>query len=223
MPLLILALDNTVIDRTGPFRAWAQRFLADLGAPAADLDWLMGVDADGLTSRWDVADAIIDRYRLTRSPYGLAEELHEGPLARTRLSPLTAGALRIARDAGWTPVIATNGSAHEQEDRIRRTGLDRYVADWLISEEVGVSKPNPRIFQTLARRVGMRLEGAWIIGDSPEADISGACSLGLRSVWIHRGRNWIEPRYEPTRTAANVVSAIGVVLGVDDVVTRSSW
>ena len=223
MPLLLLALDNTVLDRTGPFRAWAQHFLVDVKAPASDLDWLLGIDADGLTSRWDVADAIIERYELSASPYRVAEELHEGLLARTRFETLLACTLRIAVDAGWAPVIVTNGTVREQEDRIRRTGVDRCVAGWVIAEEVGVSKPNPRIFQTAARRAGISLDGAWVIGDSPEADISGAHSLGLRSVWLSRGRNWTETRYEPTRTATSLVTAIGTILGADDSQPTPTW
>ena len=62
------------------------------------------------------------------------------------------------------------------------------MADWVISEEAGVSKPNPRIFALAAQRVRMRLRGAWVVGDSPEADIGGAAAIGLPSVWLHRGR-----------------------------------
>ena len=128
------------------------------GRPTDDLDWLLAVDADGLTSRWDLADAIRDRYRLRISSIDLVEELHEGVVANTRLDPLVACALRIADDAGWVPVVVTNGARRAQEAKIRRTGLDRYVADWVISEEVGVSKPNPRIFALAAQRVRMRLQ-----------------------------------------------------------------
>ncbi|MGW4502484.1 HAD family hydrolase [Micromonospora sp. NPDC004336] len=213
MPLLLLDLDDTLLDRAGPFRAWAERFLAGVGAPAGDIDWLLSVDADGLTDRWDVADAVRDRYGLRIPSIDLVEELHDGVLANTRLDPLVACALRIAADAGWTPVVVSNGAVRQQEVKIRRTGLDRFVADWVISEEAGVSKPNPRIFALAARRARLPLRGAWVVGDGPEADIGGAAAIGLPSVWLHRGRAWTDGRFAPTRTADGLIAAVAVVLG----------
>lgn len=213
MPLLLLDLDNTLLDRTGPFRVWGEEFLAAIGAPPADIDWLLSIDADGLTDRWDVADAIRDRYGLRTPSIDLVEALHEGVVERTRLDPLVACALRIADEAGWVPVVVSNGATRQQDSKIRRTGLDRYVADWVISEQVGVSKPNPRIFAMAAQRVRMRLQGAWVVGDSPEADIGGAAATGLPSVWLHRGRNWPETRFTPTRTVGGLLPALATVLG----------
>ncbi|MEV0429128.1 HAD-IA family hydrolase [Micromonospora sp. NPDC050495] len=212
MPLLLLDLDNTLLDRAGPFRAWGERFLDGIGAPPTDIDWLLSIDADGLTDRWDVADAIRDRYGPIMSGIDLVEELHDGVVAYTRLDPLVACALRIADDAGWVPVVVTNGVVRQQEAKIRRTGLDRYVADWVISEEAGVSKPNPRIFALAAHRVRMPLRGAWMIGDSPEADIGGATAVGLPSVWLHRGRRWSDTRFAPTRTEDGLIAAVAAVL-----------
>ena len=209
---MFLDLDNTVLDRTGAFRTWAERFLDGIGAPSPDLDWLMSVDADGLTDRWDVADAIRDRYRLSASSVDLVDEMREGVVANSRLDPLVACALRIADDAGWVPVLVTNGATRQEDTTIRRTGLDRYVADWVISEEVGVSKPNPRIFALAAERVRMRMRGAWVVGDSPEADIGAAAEMGLPSVWLHRGRRWMESRFEPTATAGGIIPGIAAVL-----------
>jgi len=209
---MFLDVDNTVIDRTGAFRAWGEEFLASIGAPDPDLEWLMSVDGDGLTDRWDVADAIRDRYRLTLPAIDLVDAMREGVVANSRLDPLVACALRIADDAGWVPVLVTNGATRDEDTTIRRTGLDRYVADWVISEEVGVSKPNPRIFALAAERVHMRLQGAWVVGDCPETDIGAAAEMGLPSVWLHRGRRWMESRFQPTRVAAGLIPAVATVL-----------
>ena len=213
MPLLLLDLDNTLLDRAGPFRAWAERFLDSIGAPPTDLDWLLSIDADGLTDRWDIADAVRDRYGLRIPSIDLVDELHDGVVENTRLDPLVACALRIADDAGWVPVVVSNGAVRQQDAKIRRTGLDRYIADWVISEEAGVSKPNPRIFALAAQRARMPLRGAWVVGDSPEADIGGAAAVGLPSVWLHRGRSWTDTRFAPTRTVDSLIAAVATVLG----------
>jgi putative hydrolase of the HAD superfamily len=215
VPLLLLDLDNTLVDRAGAFRIWGSRFLAGIAAPAHDIDWLVDADADGLTSRWDLADAIRDRFRLHHSVIDLVEELHEGVVDCTKLDPMVGAALRIAADAGWLPVIVTNGETRQQEAKIRRTGLDRFVAEWVISEEVDCRKPNPRIFEIAAERARMRMRGAWLIGDSPESDIGGAATIGIPSVWIHRGRKWTERRFGPTRIADGAIQAVAAVLAAD--------
>jgi putative hydrolase of the HAD superfamily len=212
VPLLLLSLDDTLLDRAGAFRAWASEFLARIGAPEYDLEWLLSVDADGMGSSWDVADALRERYGLRYSSLDLVEEVRRAIMERMRLDPLTACALAIAEDSGWVPVVVTNGESRMQEEKLRKTGLDRYLADWVISEEAGVRKPNPRIFAIAAERARMRLGGAWLIGDSPEADIGGADAAGVRSVWLHRGRRWSERRYAPTRTADGVIAAIAEVM-----------
>jgi putative hydrolase of the HAD superfamily len=212
VPLLLLDLDNTLIDRAGAFQSWAERFLAEIGAPEYDVPWLLDIDADGMTDRWDVAEAIRDRYGLRVSIVDLVDELYEGMIENTRFDPMVGAALRIAEDAGWVPVIVTNGSVRSQEAKIRRTGLDRFVVDWVISEEVDCRKPNARIFEIAAERAQSRLRGAWMIGDSPEADIGGAASLGLPSIWIRRGREWTERRFAPTRAVNGVIQAVAAVM-----------
>ncbi|MFF5082959.1 HAD family hydrolase [Actinoplanes sp. CA-054009] len=212
MPLVLIALDDTLLDRSGAFRLWAKGFLDEIGAPQDDLDWLLSVDADGLTPRWDLADLIRERYGLGIPSIDVVDELHEGPLAYEKLDPLVGCALKIATDAGFVPVVVTNGQGEIQEARIRRTGLDRYVADWVISEQAGVSKPNPRIFALAAQRVRMRLGGAWVLGDSPEADIGGAAAMALPSVWLHRGRKWMDDRFAPTRVVGNVIQGLSEIM-----------
>src|SRR3954452_7457303 len=124
-----MALDDTLLDRSGAFRLWTKGFLDEIGAPPDDVDWLLSVDADGLTPRWDLADLIRERYHLHIPSIDIVEEVQEGPLRHERLDPLVGCALQIAGDAGFVPVVVTNGPVDMQEGRIRRTGLDRYLPD----------------------------------------------------------------------------------------------
>jgi putative hydrolase of the HAD superfamily len=109
-------------------------------------------------------------------------------------------------------VVVTNGDTRDQEAKVRRSGLDKCLTDWVISQEAGVRKPNPRIFQIAADRVRRPLHGAWLIGDSPEVDIGGAHAIGIPSVWIHRGRRWQERRCRPTRIADGAIAALTQVV-----------
>jgi putative hydrolase of the HAD superfamily len=213
VPLLFLSLDDTLLNRAGAFRAWAKGYLAEIGAPDHDIDWLDALDADGMTQPWDLADAIKDRYGLRTPAIDVVDAIRDGLLDHLRLDPTVAHALRIAANSGWAPIVVTNGDSRIQEAKLLRTGLFSQVAAYVISDEVGVRKPNPRIFAIAADRAGAHgPQEAWLIGDSPEADIGGAHALGIPSVWIRRGRQWQEERFAPTFICDSVIEAVAVVL-----------
>ncbi|WP_394427843.1 HAD family hydrolase [Streptomyces sp. SGAir0957] len=213
MPLLLLDLDNTLVDRDAAFRTAVAAFLAEHGLPDTDLTWVMTKDAGGYAARDDVATAMSDRYRSRVPAETIQTLLDHGAADRVALTNSTRTALMRARTEGWTSVIVTNGRTSQQEDKIRHAGLDQLVHGWVISEAVGHKKPEPEIFHAAANTVGMPLAGACVIGDSPHADIAGADALGLRSVWVSNGQPWKRSSFRPTHAVQNVASAINYVIG----------
>jgi putative hydrolase of the HAD superfamily len=119
----------------------------------------------------------------------------------------------VTADAGWAPFVVTNGTVAQQERKLRHTGLDREVAGWVISEGVGLRKPDPAIFRLTVEQAGQSLDGAWMIGDSAQADIEGARGVGLPGVWLHRGRPWPLTAFEPGHVADSFPHAVDIVLG----------
>lgn len=212
MPLLMLDLDNTLVDRDAAFRLAVQAFLADHDLPDSDLTWVMTLDAGGYTARQDVAAAMTDRYGALVPSTAIRALLDNGAADRVVLTESSREALGMALVDGWTCVIVTNGRTRQQEAKIRNTGLDQLVHGWAVSEEVGYKKPGPEIFRAAAAGVEGSLVGAWMIGDSPHADIAGANALGLRSVWVSGGRPWTQDSYRPTHVAEDVASAINCVI-----------
>ncbi|MFG2809399.1 HAD family hydrolase [Streptomyces massasporeus] len=212
MPLLLLDLDNTLVDRDAAFRAAVADFLAERALPEDDIAWLMTVDASGYTPRAEVARAVHARYGARAPGRAVRDLLDRGAADRVVLSGPVRGALARALTAGWTLVIVTNGRTAQQEAKIRTTGLDALVHGWVVSEAVGHKKPAPEIFHAAAAGVGADFDGAWVIGDSPHADIAGAAGIGARSVWVSAGRPWTEAAHPPTRTAPDTASAIDSVV-----------
>jgi putative hydrolase of the HAD superfamily len=215
MPLLMIDLDNTLVDRDAAFREAASVFLGGNSLPVDDLAWLMSVDASGYTPRQDVARALTERYEGAVSEATVRDFLDRGAADRVVLNEVTRDALGGAVDAGWTCVIVTNGRVEQQEAKIRGTGLDGIIHGWVISEAVGSKKPAPEIFRAAATAVGASLRGAWMIGDSPHADIGGASGLDdVRSVWVSGGRPWTDATCRPTRITADAASALNYVVHV---------
>ena len=54
----------------------------------------------------------------------------------------------------------------------------------IISEEVGINKPNPRLFEIALERNGVAAKDALMIGDSYSSDIEGAKAANIDQLWI---------------------------------------
>ena len=65
--------------------------------------------------------------------------------------------------------------------------LAAHVDVLVVSEEAGVSKPDPGIFEIALRRSGAMAAEAVMIGDSWTNDVEGARAAGIRAVWFSRG------------------------------------
>ena len=80
--------------------------------------------------------------------------------------------------------IASNGATVNAKGRMASTGLDRYVDHLFISEEMGVTKPDPAFFDLCLERIGEPKSSCIMIGDSLSSDMLGAKNAGLDSVWF---------------------------------------
>jgi putative hydrolase of the HAD superfamily len=207
VPLLLVDLDNTLIDRTGAFARWAGAFVASRGGSRADEEWLIAADRDGYEDRERLAAMIAERFWMPGAE-DLVATLRGGLVDNIIVDDAVLTSLERARADGWLPYVVTNGTVPHQERKLSRTGLDQCVAGWVISEGVGVRKPDPGIFRLAAAQAGVPLEGAWMIGDTAEADIEGAVNAGISSVWLRRGRDWEIADYAPTRIADTFPEAV---------------
>lgn len=210
MPLLLLDLDNTLIDRTSAFRRWATQLVADLGRPADDVERVLKADNDGYTPREQFTREAADL--LDADPATLLAAWGTGLAEHVTLEADVVQALTEAKDAGWAPVIVTNGHTLTQTRKIEQTGLHQHVAHYVISEAAGVAKPERRIFEIAADKAGEDLDGGWMVGDNATADIGGANNAQLSSVWLHHGREWTITDFAPTHTADSCPEAIRAVI-----------
>ncbi len=211
-PLVLFDLDNTLVDRDGAFRRWAASFVVGMGLPEGSTERIVALDEDGYRPRPEMFATLKSEFALAAG----VDELVAGyratyPRFVTKDERVRVG-LSELRVAGWRIVIVTNGPG-AQTAKIDAAGLTDLVDACCISELVGVSKPDVRIFEAAARMAGCDLAG-WMVGDNPVADIGGGADAGLWTIWLHRGRRWDGPDRPPTRVCGSVVEAIDVLLGV---------
>ena len=105
---------------------------------------------------------------------------------RARYQPYP-DALPVLRDLGaaYRLGLVTNGPCDLQCDKIEQAGLRCYFAAVAISREVGVMKPDPRIFRIALERLGIAATDAVFVGDSIKHDIVGAHAAGMKAIWFN--------------------------------------
>ncbi|TCD33252.1 HAD family hydrolase [Bacillus wiedmannii] len=81
--------------------------------------------------------------------------------------------------------IITNGSTHRQKAKIINTNLNNYFDTIIISEEVGLSKPDKRIFELALNKLNVQPEDVLFIGDDLEKDIAGPQNANINGVWFN--------------------------------------
>lgn len=188
--------------------------MTDRGLDDKALTWLIATDGRTSGPRGPYFAAVRDEFDLTQAAEDLWKQYRRRmpELVSCRAEDLDA--LRQLRSAGWRIGIVTNGMTDNQEGKIHRTGLDALVDAWCISDEVGIRKPDPRIFQIIAQRCGASTQhGGWMVGDDLTLDIAGGHGAGLHTIWLHptqAPREFVGP--PPDFTTATVTDAVQILL-----------
>jgi REG-2-like HAD superfamily hydrolase len=94
--------------------------------------------------------------------------------------------LRSLREQGKTLAVVSNWDP-ALPTLLAELGLTEFFAFILPSAEVGVEKPDGRIFKLALQRLGLEPSEVVHIGDNYEADVVGARSVGIMSILLDRG------------------------------------
>ena len=94
--------------------------------------------------------------------------------------------------AGLRTGIVTHGWTDKQAEKLVRIGVVPHLdADAIfISDEIGISKPNPKLYETALARMGLEAHEVMYVGDSPAHDIAPPKSLGMVTAWASRASKW---------------------------------
>ena len=227
---VLFDLDDTLFDHWACTRA----ALADLrarspvlgGVPARAVEeehrrLLEELHLEVLAGHMTVDDARVARFsRLLAFAGGTADPGDAAAAAAAYRSAYLAhwrtvdGALELltALHARVSTGVVTNNVASEQRQKIAACGFAPLLDAVIISEEAGVTKPDPRIFNLALDALGRSPEDAVMIGDAWDTDIAGAQAAGIRPIWFNRfGAASPDPCVTEIRAlkpAASVVSLI---------------
>jgi len=205
-PVILLDLDDTIIVHSATsepcWRRVCDRYAAEIEGLTADRLY------DAIQARtnkyWDNAD----RHRQGRLDLPKARRevvsatftdlgLDDQALAHT-----IADAFTLERDASFYPCpgaietlaqfceqgillgMVTNGASSAQRAKIERFQLAAFFEHIFIEGEMGMGKPDVRVFEHVLDTFGIEAQEAWMVGDNLAWDVGAPQKLGIFSVWI---------------------------------------
>jgi HAD superfamily hydrolase (TIGR01509 family) len=153
---------------------WKNLSSEDLGTPLAGVRttmWAGALAAVGLEDR-----ALAARCGAAYNDY------RKGYL---QLWPGALELLETLRAAGQKLGLLTNGFSETHREKIALLKLESAFDEVFIADEVGMLKPDPRLFAFACERLGAAPDASAMVGDRYERDIRAAHALGLFTVWVN--------------------------------------
>lgn len=196
---VLFDLDGTLLNRRETFRRHVElqgARLADLFAPAGavDIDRMIAIDDNGNCPRAEFYQKIELEFGLAPGASSRLLADFEAQFPETCVPvPNLYATLEALQRAELRLGLITNGRSSIQGRKVERLGIRRFMDVVLISQSIGVRKPDPRIFAEALAQIGVSPALAVYVGDNPDVDIVGAKRSGLHAVW-KRDRYWAEPQ-----------------------------
>lgn len=163
----------------------------------------------GLIER-DVLKA--ERFRRTLTELGcdsecgdLASRMDEHYLLvlaqQTKLLPGARHLLEYLNAKGYDVNVLSNGFKGIQQQKLVSGGIDHLIHHVVLSDDCGITKPLPGIYDYAMQVCNTTPEASLMIGDNPETDIQGAHQAGWRTIYFNlRGIDPIEGTADATVT-----------------------
>jgi putative hydrolase of the HAD superfamily len=99
--------------------------------------------------------------------------------------------------------IITDGLPIKQYEKILRLGLEELIDLVVISDEIGIRKPNPKLFDYCLKKFQLKGEETIYVGDRIDKDIIPAKLCNIHSILIKRGG-----KYDPQKTGEKIPEEI---------------
>lgn len=196
--LLIFDLDNTVFDYDKAENFALDKTLTTLGCPVNDGIKKSYREINEQTwKRFEAGEITSEELRVIRfekfaSAHGFSWDAAE--VSSLYLKDLGLGGFII--DGSETLInelkndfrlaALTNGISDVQRSRLSNSPFKDFFDPIVISDELGVAKPDPAIFEILLEKAGIKDKSDVImIGDSLSSDIAGSIAAGLECCWYN--------------------------------------
>ncbi len=187
--------DDTLQSRKGAYRLYCEAFLDK---------YFPGISAAERTQKLDEMEAHVDGGYKDREVYfpeliALWQWHDHPPLQELYdsfnldfgkyivLLPGAVETLRELKQRGYLLGAVTNGVSSLQNIKLDTAGIRDLFDVVVVSGDIGIYKPDRRIFDEACRRAGVRNDQALFVGDHPVNDIEGALGAGMPAIRMNYG------------------------------------
>jgi len=124
-------------------------------------------------------------------------------------------ALTQLRSAGYRTVAFSNSSLNLITTQIKNAGLTDYFDDIVSVEETGSFKPDPKVYEFVAKRINRPIEELRLVA-THDWDTHGALSAGMHAAYIDRSGVPYHPQYrQPDVYATTMGDVVELILARD--------
>jgi putative hydrolase of the HAD superfamily len=190
MQSVLFDLDRTLLDRDTSFRKFVgsqyDKFQQALKHIPKDLyvAKVIALDNYGLVWKDKVYQTVTDELSISALTWQELFTDFDSRIAGYYVPfPDMHESLAELKQGGCSLGLVTNGKGEFQRRTIRALSLNNVFSTIVISEEVGLRKPDPEIFRRALRDLGCEPSRSAYIGDNPETDIVGARGAGMKTIW----------------------------------------
>lgn len=196
---VLFDLDNTLTQRSASVQRFAERFYEAWRprlAAQVTLDDVARVmhegDGGGYKPKPVMFAEICERLAWTDAPdtEAMREYWYRVSPGCMLLRDDAEAVLTRLRDEGYQLGIITNGPTYGQNAVVDALGIRHYFEVVIVSETVGIRKPDAGIFALTLAQLGVTTDEALYVGDHPINDMQGARNAGMRGVWISGVHDW---------------------------------
>lgn len=198
---VLFDLDDTLFDRNKAQEEILDRIVHEFREIFTGIDkkriFNAFLESDRLMTEEFNAGGSIDEVRIGRSKkflkiLGLSEEFAEKitemyiksyPIINTSVKDAKFVLRNLAKK--FQLGVISNGSRDVQYQKLETLGIKDLFHCIVLSEEVGIRKPDPRIFWKATTSLDMEPEECLYVGDSYGTDILGAKKAGMQTCWFN--------------------------------------
>lgn len=92
--------------------------------------------------------------------------------------------------------IITNGNHNQQIKKLRNLGIIQHFSIIITSDEIGIAKPDKRIFIEACSRANKKTDACVHVGDRLHTDALSSKEAGMRGIWLNRNHEIVTEEVE---------------------------
>lgn len=192
---VLFDFDETLQDRTAAFESYMDAFMHDYLDDLSEEEKIkrkqdmVSTGNGGYVNRMEWYQKLIDMWKWQNPPacaelakhydtkFGYHNVIFDGSV------PL----LKELRRRGYKTGVITNGPSVLQQTKMEQSGLIPYCDIVVVSGDLPFAKPDSRIFEYTADKLGIKASECVYVGDHPVNDIEGALSAGMKAIRMNWG------------------------------------